>query len=76
VRQLRTSGAARGHNNTILYISLATGLLVRSSDEADQSMSVTIAKADVSNQLHYDIDARSAAQVVLVTSMSPPEKNP
>jgi len=76
VRQLRTSGAARGHNKTILYISLATGLLVRSSDEADQSMSVTIAKADGSNQLHYDIDARSAAQVVLVTSMSPPEKNP
>jgi hypothetical protein len=76
VRQLRTSGAARGHNKTILYLSLATGLLVRSSDEADQSMSVTIAKADGSNQLHYDIDAKSAAQVVLVTSTSPSGKHP
>jgi hypothetical protein len=76
VRQLHTSGSARGHNKTILYISLATGLLVRSSDEADQSMSVTIAKADGSNQLHYDIDAKSAAEVLLVTSAPRLVKNP
>jgi hypothetical protein len=70
VRLLRTSGTARGNNKTILYISLTTGLLVRASDEADQSMSVTIAKADASNHLHYDVDAKSAAEVLLV-ALSP-----
>jgi hypothetical protein len=76
VRLLRTSGTARGNNKTILYISLTTGLLVRASDEADQSMSVTIAKADASNHLHYDVDAKSAAEVLMVTPIPPPPKNP
>jgi hypothetical protein len=76
VRLLRTSGTARGNNKTILYISLTTGLLVRASDEADQSMSVTIAKADASNHLHYDVDAKSAAEVLLVTPSSPLGKHP
>jgi hypothetical protein len=67
VRQLHTTGAARGHNKTILYISLTTGLVVRATDEADQSMSVTIAKADNSNQLHYDVEAKSAAEIQQVT---------
>jgi hypothetical protein len=77
LRQLRTAGTARGHNKTILYISLNTGLLVRSSDEADQAMSVTIAKSDGSNHLHYDIEAKSAAEVLLVTDspVKPPSSN-
>ena len=76
VRLLRTSGTARGNNKTILYISLTTGLLVRASDEADQSMSVTIAKADASNHLHYDVDAKSAAEVLLVASSPSLGKHP
>jgi hypothetical protein len=76
LRLLRTSGTARGNNKTILYISLTTGLLVRASDEADQSMSVTIAKADASNHLHYDVGAKSAAEVLLVSPSSPLGKHP
>jgi hypothetical protein len=76
VRQLRTTGTARGNNKTILYISLTTGLLVRASDEADQSMSVTIAKADGSNHLHYDVDAKSAAEVLLVVAPASSPQNP
>jgi hypothetical protein len=74
VRQLRTSGTAHGNNKTILYISLKTGLVVRSTDEADQSMSITIAKADGSNQVHYDVQAKSAAEILLIANA--PEKNP
>jgi hypothetical protein len=75
VRQLRTSGTARGNNKTILYISLKTGLVVRASDEADQAMSVTIAKTDGSNRVHYDVEAKSTAQLLLVTTPDP-RQNP
>lgn len=68
VRQLRTSGSAQGNNKTILYISLKTGLVVRSSDEANQSMNVTIAKTDNSNQVHYEIAAKSAAEIFLIST--------
>jgi hypothetical protein len=71
VRQLRTVGTARGGNKTIVYISLTTGLVVRATDEADQAMSVTIAKADGSNHVHYDVQAKSAAEILLVTGAPP-----
>jgi hypothetical protein len=73
VRQLHTSGTVQGHNQTITYISLKTGLVVRASDEADQSMAVTIAKADGSNRVHYDVQAKSRAEILLVTE-APPNK--
>ncbi len=38
LHQLLTSGTATGNNKTLLYISTQTGLLVRSSDQADQTM--------------------------------------
>jgi hypothetical protein len=74
IRQLRTSGTARGNNKTITYISLKTGLVVRASDEADQSMAVTIAKADGTNRVHYDVHAKSSAEVLLVAE--PPPNDP
>jgi hypothetical protein len=67
VRELHTAGAARGKNTTILYISLKTGLLVRASNDADQAMSVTVAKADGSNRVHYDVNATSHTDISLVT---------
>ena len=71
VRELRTTGTARGNNKTITYISLQTGLVLRASDEADQTLSVTIAKADGSNRVHYDVHAKSSAEVLLVAGTSP-----
>jgi hypothetical protein len=71
IRELHTSGTATGNNKTILYLSLRDGLVVRATDEADQAMSVTIAKADASNQVHYDIQAKSASEIVLVTGALP-----
>jgi hypothetical protein len=70
-RELRTTGTARGSNQTITYISLKTGLVVRASDEADQTMSVTIAKADGSNRVHYDVQAKSNAEILLVVDALP-----
>jgi hypothetical protein len=65
--ELRTSGTAKGTNEVITYISLKTGLVVRATEEADQFMEVTVGKADGSNSVHYHVDAKSHAEVLLVT---------
>jgi hypothetical protein len=75
IHQLHTSGTAHGNNKTITYISLKTGLVVRASDEADQTMSVTIATAEASNRVHYDVIAKSSAAVLLVVDTSRPGKS-
>jgi hypothetical protein len=69
LHDLHTSGTATGNNKTTLYISLATGLLVRSSDDADQSMNVTIAQPDETNHVHYAIHAQSHAEILRVTTV-------
>jgi hypothetical protein len=71
LHQLRTSGTAAGTNKTLFYLSLQTGLLIRSSDQADQTMQVTIAKADGSNQVHYDIQAKSRTEIFRVANAAP-----
>jgi hypothetical protein len=73
LHELRTSGTARGANRIITYISLKTGLLIRATEEATQQMNVTVAKADGSNRVHYDVNAKSHSEVVLVvqTALDP-----
>ena len=73
VHELRTAGTARGANRIITYISLKTGLLMRATEEASQQMNVTVAKADGSNRIHYDVNAKSHSEVVLVvqTALEP-----
>ena len=63
---LRTMGIASGKNETITYISLKTGFVIRSSEDANQSMNVIVAKTDGSNRVHYVIDAESHAQILLL----------
>jgi hypothetical protein len=67
LHELRTTGSAKGSNEVITYISLQTGLVVRATEEATQFMDVVIATADGSNRVHYDVDARSHSEVLLVT---------
>jgi hypothetical protein len=67
LHDLRTTGTAQGANRIITYISLKTGLLIRASEEATQKMNVTVAKADGSNRVHYDVDAKSRSEVVMVS---------
>jgi hypothetical protein len=68
LHQLQTAGTASGNNKTLLFVSTQTGLLVRSSDHADQKMSVTIAKADNSNRVHYDIHAKSDTEIFRIAN--------
>jgi hypothetical protein len=68
LHQLRTSGTASGNNQTLLFLSLQTGLLIRSSDRADQTMDVTIAKADDSNRVRYNIHAKSDAEIFRIAN--------
>lgn len=66
MRGLATGGTATGTNETILYLSRNTGLLVRSTEDAQQAMDVTIALADGSNSVHYSISAKSRSQTQLI----------
>jgi hypothetical protein len=66
LRELRTAGTARGTNETVSYISLQTGLLVRATEEARQAMDVLVAKIDGSNRVHYHVDAQGHLEMLLV----------
>lgn len=67
---LRTMGTASGTNETISYISLRTGLVVRVTEEAHQFMDVIVAKPDASNQVHYNVSAKSHSEVLLVDTLA------
>lgn len=68
LRQLKTSGSVKGTNETVAYISLETGLLLRATEDLQQFMTVTIAKADDSNHVHYDMQVTSHFETVFVPS--------
>jgi len=65
-QELRTFGTAKGTNETVTYISLKTGLVLRATEDAQQYMNVTVAKADASNQVHYEITVTSHFETVFV----------
>ena len=67
LRNLKTRGTASGTDETILYVALATGLLVRSTEDAQQSMDVFVALADGSNQVHYALNAKSHSEILLLS---------
>lgn len=67
LHQLKTMGTAKGSNEIITYISLSTGLVVRATENATQQMDVVVAKADGSNAVRYNVDAKSQLEVLLLT---------
>jgi len=67
LHELRTMGTAKGAGEIITYISLKSGLVVRAAEETSQFMDVMVAKADASNRVHYNVDAKSHSEVLLVT---------
>ncbi|MHB8502811.1 MAG: hypothetical protein ACYDCG_03325 [Candidatus Acidiferrales bacterium] len=70
LHDLRNMGTAQGKNQIISYFSLKTGLVVRATEDANQSMNLTVATADGSNRVHYAIDAESHARVLLLADES------
>jgi hypothetical protein len=74
LHQLKTSGTAKGKNETVLYVSLKTGLLLRGSEDLQQSLDVTIAKADDSNQVQYLVDVTSHFETVFVPAVQSPTR--
>jgi hypothetical protein len=66
LHELRTMGTAKGAGEIITYISLKSGLVVRATEETRQFMDVVVAKADASNRVHYNVDAKSHSEVLLV----------
>lgn len=72
LHQLKTFGTATGTNESVVYISRKTGLLLRATEDVKQALDVTIAKADGSNQVHYLVDVSSHFETVFV----PPGQSP
>lgn len=68
LHDLRNLGTAQGMNQIISYFSLKTGLVVRATEDASQSMNLTVSKTDGSNQVHYGIEAESHARVLLLAN--------
>jgi hypothetical protein len=68
LRQLKTSGTVKGTNETVVYISLETGLLLRATEDLQQFMAVTVAKADDSNRVHYNMQVTSHFETALIPS--------
>jgi len=66
LRNLNTRGSAAGKNETILYYDLSSGLLVRSTEDAQQAMDVLIALTDGSNSVRYALDAKSHSDILLL----------
>jgi hypothetical protein len=71
LHDLKTTGTASGANETISYISLQTGLVMRVKEDARQFMDVVIAKADGSNQVHYNVDAARHTEILLLADAAP-----
>ena len=69
LKGLKTRGTAKGHNDTILYISRKTGRLIRATQSAKQQMDVTIALIDGGRAVHYAIKADADSTVELVTNL-------
>lgn len=67
LHELKTMGTAKGANEIITYISFTSGLVLRATEEAHQQMDVVVAKADGSNRVHYNVDATSHSEVLLIT---------
>jgi len=68
LRNLRTYGSAVGQNESIFYISRVSGLLVRSTEDAQQSMDVIVELADGSNQVHNRLEAKSHSEILLLSA--------
>ncbi|MGC2852667.1 MAG: hypothetical protein WB556_21995 [Candidatus Acidiferrum sp.] len=63
---LKTFGTAKGTNQVVLYISLKTGLLLRATEDVQQSLDATIVKVDGTNQVQYLVDVTSHFETVFV----------
>jgi hypothetical protein len=66
LHDLKTTGTAKGKNETYDLISEATGLLMRGREDVQQSMEVVIAKSDGSNDVKYVVDAASHFEMLLM----------
>ncbi|HET6931158.1 MAG TPA: hypothetical protein VFI45_12620, partial [Candidatus Acidoferrum sp.] len=66
LHELKTFGTAKGHNQTITYISRKTGLVLRANEDIQQSMEVTVMKSDGSNGVRYTVEATSHLETLFV----------
>jgi hypothetical protein len=66
LHQLKTSGTAQGKTDVLTFISLKTGFLERANEDSAQALDIVVAKADESNKTHFNVEATSHVEVVLI----------
>jgi hypothetical protein len=66
LHQLKTSGSAQGKTDVLSFISLKTGMLQRANEDSAQTLDVLVAKADESNKAHFNVEATSHVEVILI----------
>lgn len=72
LQHLKTFGTAKGTNQSVAYISRKTGVLLRATEDVQQSLDVTIAKADGSNRVQYLVDVTSHFETLFIAPSSAP----
>ncbi len=65
---LRTIGMAQGANEIYTSVSSATGMVMRASEDAKQTMDISVLKADGSNGLHYAVNATSHLELLFTAN--------
>ena len=71
LHELKTLGTAKGTNQAITYISRKTGIVLRANEDLKQSMDVTVMKSDGTNGVHYNVEATSHLETLLVPQPNP-----
>ena len=64
--ELRTAGTAHGSNEIVTYFALGNGLLIRGTEDAQQSIDAEVALANQENRVHYNIDGQSHTEILLM----------
>ena len=63
---LRTAGTARGANESLTRISLASGLVVSASESGWQASDVTVSTADGGRKIHTTTELKTDSELTLV----------
>jgi hypothetical protein len=66
LHELKTLGTAKGTNQAITYIWRKTGIVLRANEDLKQSMDVTVMKSDGTNGVHYNVEATSHLETLIV----------
>jgi hypothetical protein len=75
-QNLDTSGTWTGSGGSLEFVSLSTGILIRSTQDSTQSMDVEIASTRSGSKMHYAGHVESHSEIALLPATPPAEPQP